>query len=52
MTIGRPIRSWIATASSPIEYWKPPSPTKQTTARSGRPIFAPIAAGRPKPSVP
>ena len=33
-------------------FWpKPPSPTSATTTRSGRAIFAPSAAGAPKPIV-
>ena len=44
--------SCTAVASSLQDIWKPPSPITAQTSRSGRPILAPIADGRPKPIVP
>ena len=41
--------SRCAAASSPQVIWKQPSPTMQTTGKSGRASFAAIAAGSPKP---
>src|SRR5579863_8951229 len=41
-TIAAP--SWAAVASSSALIWKPPSPTKQTTTRSGWISFAATAA--------
>ena len=38
--------------SSACVIWKPPSPTIAQTSASGRAIFAPMAAGTPKPMVP
>ncbi|OPZ95237.1 MAG: hypothetical protein BWY72_02205 [Bacteroidetes bacterium ADurb.Bin416] len=32
--------------------WMPPSPVNRQTSRSGEPMAAPIAAGKPKPMVP
>ena len=41
-------RSWTAAvASSHMVIWKPPSPTMATTVSSGRPNWAPTAAGKP-----
>ena len=42
----------IAVPSSWIVIWKLPSPPMSMTCLSGRPICAPMAAGRPKPIVP
>ena len=42
----------LAVASSCIVIWKQPSPSMLITVASGRPTFAPIAAGTPKPIVP
>ena len=39
----------LATATSPQVIWKQPSPSMQTTGRSGRASLAAIAPGRPKP---
>ena len=39
----------LATATSPQVIWKQPSPSMQTTGKSGRASFAAIAPGRPKP---
>ena len=39
-------------ASSAIVIWKPPSPTTTQTSASGRPTFAPMAAGSANPIVP
>ena len=39
----------MATATSPQVIWKQPSPSRQTTGRSGRASLAAIAPGRPKP---
>src|SRR5262244_3629074 len=39
----------FAVATSPHVIRKQPSPTRQTTGRSGRTSFAAIAPGRPKP---
>ena len=44
--------SWAQVASSWAFIWKEPSPVRQMTVSSGRPIAAPIAAGSPKPIVP
>ena len=44
--------SWAQVASSCMFICTDPSPAMQTTVWSGQPIFAPIAAGRPKPIVP
>ena len=47
-----PIPYILAVASSCIVIWKQPSPSMLITVASGRPTFAPIAAGTPKPIVP
>ena len=39
-------------ASSWLVIWKQPSPSIAQTVASGRPTFAPIAAGTAKPIVP
>ncbi len=46
------MRSAVAVASSCAVIWKHPSPSTAHTIRSGRPTFAPIAAGTAKPMVP
>ncbi len=48
--IGMP--SMAQVASSWLVIWKQPSPSMHHTTVSGRPIFAPIAAGTAKPIVP
>jgi hypothetical protein len=44
--------SAAAVISSFSVIWKLPSPLMSQTSFSGRPILAPIAAGRPTPIVP
>ena len=46
------ISSCTIVASSHSVIWKPPSPTITHTSASGRPTFAPMAAGRANPIVP
>ena len=46
------IRSVDAVTSSCAVIWKQPSPSTAHTMRSGRPTFAPMAAGTAKPIVP
>ena len=46
------MRSADAVTSSCAVIWKQPSPSTAHTIRSGRPTFAPIAAGTEKPIVP
>ena len=41
-----------AVVNSCAVIWKQPSPSMHQTVRSGRPTFAPMAAGTPKPIVP
>ena len=48
--IGMP--SERAVVNSWAVIWKQPSPSMHQTVRSGRPTFAPMAAGTPKPIVP
>ena len=52
MAILTGIRSAVAVTSSCAVIWKQPSPSTAHTMRSGRPTFAPIAAGTAKPIVP
>ena len=42
----------VQVASSWLVIWKQPSPSIAHTVASGRPTFAPIAAGIEKPMVP
>ena len=46
------IRSRDAVTNSCAVIWKQPSPSIAHTVLSGRPTFAPIAAGMEKPMVP
>ena len=48
--MGRPLLAMVA--SSGMDIWKPPSPTRAKTSLSGRANCAPMAAGRPKPMEP